>query len=436
MAVPSPKSKKKVELMCSLMDSPSMTMVGILAILLLFSAFFSATETAMTSLNKIRMKNKAEDGNKKAKLVLTLVEDYDRLLSCILIANNIVNISAASIGTVLFTRIYGNYGATISTVIITVSVLIFGEITPKSLAKNQPERFSMFSAPIMRVLLVILTPLNAFFSLFYKLATKLMKNKDEEGITEDELITMVEEAESEGGLEPHESQLIRAAIEFNDMEVAEILIPRVDILAVELGSSEEALAVAFAESGYSRLPVYEGTIDNIIGIIHEKDFYAARRRNVRDFSDMVSPVFYTTGNTKISDLLRMLQRSKTHMAIVVDEFGGTLGLVTLEDILEELVGEIWDEHDEVLEEFQPQDDGSYLISCSADLDDLFDRFALRGDLSDSTSISAWVLEELGHIPQEGNRFVYQNLDVTVTRVDNRRVLEIQVFLIHAEEQPS
>jgi len=416
------------------MDSSSITMILILVLLVLCSAFFSATETAMSALNKVRLRNKAENGNKQAHLVLTLVDEYDRLLSCILIANNIVNLSAASLGTVLFTRYYDTYGPTISTIVLTIAILIFGEITPKSLAKDQPERFAMFSAPILRLFLFLLTPLNAFFSLFYKLAAKLIKSSGEEGITEEELITMVEEAESEGGLDPHESQLIRAAIEFNDLEVVEILTPRVDIVAVDQNESMEKLASAFAESGYSRIPVYTGSIDNIIGIIHEKDFYAARYRHVSQFGDLVSPVLYTTGNTKISVLLRLLQRSKTHMAVVVDEYGGTQGLVTLEDILEELVGEIWDEHDEVLEEFQLQEDGSYLISCSADLDDLFDRFALRGDLSDSTSISGWVLEQLGQVPVEGDHFTYENLDVTVTRVDNRRVLEIRVALIPIEKE--
>lgn len=409
-------------------------MIVALVVLVLFSAYFSATETAMSALNRVRLKSKAESGNKQAKLVLSLVEEYDRLLSCILIANNIVNLSAASLGTVLFTRYYASYGPTISTIVLTVVILIFGEITPKSLAKDQPERFAMFSAPILRVFLFLLTPLNAFFRLFYRLASKLMHTSTEEGITEEELITMVTEAESEGGLDAHESQLIRAAIEFNDLEVAEILTPRVDIIAVEHGATPDALAVAFAENGYSRIPVYENNIDNITGVIHEKDFYAARHRHVTNFSDLVSPVLYTTGNTKISSLLRLLQQGKMHMAVVVDEYGGTLGLVTLEDILEELVGEIWDEHDEVLEEFQKQEDGSYMISCSADLDDLFDRFSLRGDLSDSTSISGWVMQQLGQIPVEGDHFVYENLDVTVTRVEGRRVLEVRVFLLENEQE--
>lgn len=416
------------------MDSTSISMIVILIILVFFSAFFSATETAMSALNRVRLKSKAEAGHPKAKLVLSLVEEYDRLLSCILIANNIVNLTAASLGTVLFSRYFVHYGPTISTIVLTVLILIFGEITPKSLAKEHSERFAMFAAPIMRVFLFLLTPINAFFRLFYRLASKLIRASDEEGITEEELITMVTEAESEGGLDPHESQLIRAAIEFNDLEVGEILTPRVDIIAVEQSGTSEELAVAFAENGYSRIPVYIGNIDNIVGVIHEKDYYAARRRNVSAFADFVSPVLYTTANTKISALLRLLQQGKMHMAVVVDEYGGTLGLVTLEDILEELVGEIWDEHDEVLEEFRQQEDGSYLIACSADLDDLFDRFSLRGDSSGSSSISGWVMEQLGQIPNEGDHFVYEPLDVTVTLVEGRRVLEIRVVKLPTESE--
>jgi len=197
----------------------------------------------------------------------------------------------------------------------------------------------------------------------------------------------------------------------------------------------EELAVLFAESGYSRIPIYHDSIDNIVGLIHEKDFFSARYHNHTNVMSLVAKVFYTTGSTKISDLLRLLQKSKTHMAVVVDDYGGTMGIVTMEDILEELVGEIWDEHDEIVEEFKQQPDGSYLISCSANLDDLFDRFNTRAVDIDSASISGWVLDQLERLPVEGDRFVYENLDVTVTKVDHRRILEIRVAVI-PEEEPS
>ena len=393
------------------------------------SAYFSATETAFSSLNKTRLKVLADNGNKRAVLALKLSEDYDKLISTILIGNNIVNIMVASIGTLLFVGLYGDIGATVSTVVVTIVVLIFGEITPKTLANDQAETFCMRAAPALRVCLVILTPLHLFFSLFQKAAIRLFRSSEEEGITEEELITMVEEAENEGGLEHHESELIRAAIEFNDMEVEDILTPRVDIVAAPDTITMEEFAVLFAENGYSRIPVYHGSIDNIIGVVHEKDFFSARYHNHTDVISLVSKVFYTTGSTKISDLLRLLQLRKTHMAVVVDEYGGTMGIVTMEDILEELVGEIWDEHDEVIEEFKPQGDGSYLISCSANLDDLFDRFSLRAVDIDSATISGWVMEQLGRVPVEGDHFVYETLDVTVTRVEHQRILEIRVFVL-------
>lgn len=416
------------------MDSTCIITILILIVLIALSAWCSSTETAFSSANKVRLKSKAEDGNIRAQKVLLLLEQYEKLLSCILIANNIVNLTAASLGTVLFTRLFQAYGPLISTIVLTIVVLIFGEITPKTMAKEQPEKFCMRAAPVLRVLMVVLTPLNLFFGLFNKGAMKLFRSPEDEGITEEELITMVEEAEIEGGLEHHESELIRAAIEFNDMEVEEILTPRVDIVAAPVTVTMEQLSVLFAESGYSRIPIYESSIDNIIGLVHEKDFFSARYHNHTDVRSLISKVFYTTSSAQISDLLRLLQRSKCHLAVVVDDYGGTMGIVTMEDILEELVGEIWDEHDEVVEEFMLQEDGSYLISCSANLDDLFDRFSIRATDIDSASISGWVLDQLGRLPVEGDKFTYENLDVTVTRLDHRRILEIRVAVIPENEE--
>lgn len=411
------------------MDPQSITMIVALFLMVAFSAYFSATETAFTSLNRIRLKSKADAGDRRAARTLALAEDYDRLLSTILIGNNIVNISASTLGTVLFTKHVGTaYGPAVSTIVLTVIILIFGEISPKSLAKEQPEAFAMFSAPILRLLMMILRPLNFLFAQWKRLLSLIFRSSSDSGITEEELITMVDQAETEGGLDQDESELIRSAIEFGDLEVDEILTPRVDIVAVEDTDTMDEIAKAFAESGYSRLPVYHEDIDNIVGVIHEKDFHAARYHGHDDVSAIVSTVLYTTANTKISDLLRILQKAKAHMVIVVDEYGGTEGLCTMEDIVEELVGEIWDEHDEVIEEFKKQPDGSYLISCNANLTDLYDLFSIKGE-SDSTTVSGWVMEEVGRVPEEGDHFVYENLDVTVTKVDHRRVLEIRVVVL-------
>ena len=407
-------------------------MIAALVILVILSAFFSATETAFTSLNRIRLKSRADSGNKRAALTLRIAEDYDKLLSTNLIGNNIVNISASTVGTVLFTKLFLDYGPLVSTVVLTVVILVFGEISPKSMAKENAEAFAMFAAPIMRVLMTVLAPVNYLFAQWKKLLSRIFRKSEEEGITEEELITMVDQAENEGGLDQHEGQLIRSAIEFNDLEVEEILTPRVDIVAAEDTATMDEIAAIFAENGYSRLPIYHDTIDNIISVIHEKDFHAARYHGQEDVSAIVSNVLYTTGSTKISDLLRILQRAKAHMVIVVDEYGGTEGLCTLEDIVEELVGEIWDEHDEVIEEFKKQSDGSYLISCNANLTDLYDLFSIKGE-RDCTTVSGWVMEEIGRVPEEGDHFVYENLDVTVTRVDHRRVLEIRVVVLPQED---
>jgi len=414
------------------MDSASIGMIVALVILLAFSAYFSATETAFTSLNRIRMKTKADNGNRAAARALAISEEYDKMLTTILIGNNIVNITATTVATVLCTKWFREYGPTVSTVALTIIILIFGEVSPKSLAKESPERWAMFAAPLLKVLMILLTPLSVMFGAWKKLMSLVFKNSEDDGITEEELVGMVEQAENEGGLDEHESDLIRNAIEINDLDVSDILTTRVDLVAADEDSTMEEIASLFAESGYSRIPLFHDTVDNIVGVIHEKDFYAARYRGETMLKNLKSPVFYTTGNTKISDLLRVLQKNKAHMAVVVDEYGGTEGIATLEDILEELVGEIWDEHDEVIENFQKQSDGSFLIACTADLDDMYDLFQVRGTC-DAATVSGWVLEQVGRVPEPGDHFQAEGLDVTVTKVEHRRVLEIQVRPLEKNE---
>ena len=416
------------------LDSASIGMIVALFILVAMSAYFSATETAFTSLNRIRLRTKADAGDKRAARTLAVAEDYDKLLSTILIGNNIVNNVATTIGAVLFIKLIDDVrGPTASAIVLTVVILIFGEVSPKSLAKEHPEAWAMLATPLLRLFLLLLSPLNFLFSQWKRLLSMVIRNSDDDGITEEELVGMVDQAQTEGGLDEHESDLIRNAIEFNDLEVSEILTPRVDLVAAEEDSSMEEVAALFVESGYSRIPIYHETIDNIVGVIHEKDFYAARYRGETMVKNLKAPVFYTTGNTKISELLRILQKNKAHMAVVVDEYGGTQGIATLEDILEELVGEIWDEHDEVIETFQKQPDGSYLIACSADLDDMYDLFQVKGEC-DAATVSGWVMEQVGRVPEEGDHFQAEGLDVTVTRVEHRRVLEIRVRVMEDETE--
>ena len=407
-----------------------MTLWVTLVILVAFSAFFSASETAFSSLNQIRLKSRADDGDRTAARVLAMSEQYDKLLSTILIGNNIVNIAAASIGTIIFTKMLGaERGATVSTMVLTIVVLIFGEVTPKSLAKEMPETIATAVAPVLSLLMLVLTPLTWLFSQWKRLLNHFVHSSESDTITEGELMTMVSEAENDGELTDRESELIRSAIEFDDVEVEEILTPRVDVVAVADDISLEELAQTFAESGYSRLPVYHGTIDNIIGVVHEKDFYIARLKKATKIEDLVAPTLYTTGSTQISQLLRTLREQHHHMAVVVDEYGGTEGIITLEDILEELVGEIWDEHDEVTEDFRKQSDGSWLVSGSASVDDLFETLDLPEDEDvDSNTVNGLVQEKTCHLPKVGDHFTLGGYEGVVTRTARRRVTEVRLNL--------
>ena len=405
-----------------------MTLWAALVILVGFSAFFSASETAFSSLNQIRLKSRAEDGDSSAARVLAMAEQYDKLLSTILIGNNIVNIAAASIGTILFTQMLGaERGATVSTIVLTIIVLIFGEVTPKSLAKEMPEKVATAVSPFLVLLMTLMTPLTWLFTQWKKLLGHFVHSGEADTITEGELMTMVSEAENDGELTDRESELIRSAIEFDDVEVEEILTPRVDVVAVEDDIPLEELAQTFAESGYSRLPVYHGTIDNIIGVVHEKDFYIARLKKATKIDDLVVPTLYTTGSTQISQLLRTLREQHHHLAVVVDEYGGTEGIITLEDILEELVGEIWDEHDEVTEDFRKQSDGSWLVSGSASVDDLYEELDLPEEEDiDSNTVNGLVQEKTCHLPKVGDRFTLGEYDGVVTRTAKRRVTEVRL----------
>ena len=409
------------------MDSSTVAMLAALAALIALSAYFSATETAFTSLNRIRLKTRADDGDKRAARTLALAADYDRLLSTLLIGNNIVNNVATTIGAVLFIKLIGSAkGPTVSATVLTVVILVFGEVTPKSLAKERPEAWAIAATPLLRVLAVVLTPVNFLFTQWKKLLRVLLRHQDDDGITEEELMGMVDQAETEGSLDQHESDLIRNAIEFNDMEVSEILTPRVDLEALADTATMEEAAAMYASSGFSRLPIYHDSIDNIIGVLHEKDFYAAYCRGAKRLSELKSSVLYTTETARISDLLRQLQQNKVHMAVVVDEYGGTQGIVTMEDIMEELVGEIWDEHDEATEDFRQQSDGSWLVSGSASVDDLYETLDLPEDEDiDSNTVNGLVQEKTHHLPKVGDHFQLNDYEGVVTRTARRRVTEVR-----------
>ena len=396
-----------------------------LAVLILMSGYFSATETAFLSCNKTRLRTMAEKGNKRAALVNRLNENYDRLLSTILIGNNIVNLTAASIGTVLFVRLYGDIGATVSTAVITVLVLIFGEITPKNVAKDCPEKLAMFSAPIIRVLIWIFTPLNFLFGLWKKLVSKVLHLESDSKMSQEELLMLVEEVREGGTIDSEEGDLLKNAIEFNDMRAEDILTHRVDLEAVDIESTKEEIAEVFTQSKFARLPVYEDSIDNIIGILNMKDFYDGTGITAKSIRDIMTKPLFVLKSEKIDELLKLLQETKSQMAVILDEYGGTLGIVTLEDILEELVGEIWDEHDEVTEEYVPIGENRWRVDCSVNLDDFCDFFGIETD-STTISLGGWVMEQLGKVPEAGDSFEFDCLSVSVVETDGQRVTFIDV----------
>ena len=401
-----------------------------LIILILLSAFFSATETAFSCINRIRIKSWVNNGNKRARLVLNLADDYDKLITNILIGNNIVNITAASLATVLFSNLLdSSLATTISTIVMTLAVLIFGEIIPKTLAKKYPESFSMFVGPIIYGVSLLLYPISLPFFGLQKLLNLIFKPKNNNGSTNEELITIIDEAQHEGALDEEDSTLIKSAIEFNNVEVDKILTPRVDIIAVRRNAPMEEIVEVFRESGYSRLPIFEDTIDNIIGFIHEKDFFLALHDGEGNIEKIIQDVYCTSPQVDVSTLLKELQKNKEHLAVVIDEFGGTEGIVTMEDCLEELVGEIYDESDEVIGMFKKLDDDTYIVNGNADIEDTFELLNFKPkEEYESNTVGGWVLEIIGHMPEKGYTFTYENLTIQILKMEFRRIRSLRIHI--------
>lgn len=403
-------------------------LLTIIILLVLCYSFFSASETAFSSLNKIKLKALANSGNKRAEQAYNLAENFSKLLTTILIGNTIVNVVSASLATVFFTKMLGDNGVTVSSIVMTLLIMIVGEIVPKNIAKYIPERFAMAVTPILRFLVFIFSPLTFVFEYMEKMFANIFKNNSETYST-DEFITMVEEANEEGDIEDHEADLITNALEFNDLDVGEILTPRIDVIAVDLNEdSIEEIELKYRDSGYSRLPVYENNIDNIIGVLIEKDFYYhllyEKSTNIKE---ILKEVIFTSPQVKISSLLKQFQTNKTHMAVVVDEYGGTQGIITMEDILEELVGEIYDEHDEVIEYYKKIDDNTYLVKADVDYEDMFEHFGIEADEDyEFNTTSAWVIDMLDKIPVKGDSFDYKNMHIEVTDADSKKVNQIRI----------
>ena len=394
-------------------------------ICIILSAFFSATETAFSSYNKNRLKAMKGENNKKVRLILSLSAKYDQLISTILIGNNIVNIAVASIGTVLFVNAYGDIGATLSTIVITIVVLIFGEVSPKSIAKDFPEKFCLFAAPFIQFLIWILLPLNYLFMLWKKFLSFFLKPKEDNKISQAELLMFVDEVQEEGSIDKNEGNLLRNAIEFTDLTAEEILTHRVDLEALPITATKEETAQLFYSSKFSRLLIYKYDIDNIVGILNIKDFYTKDGLSDKSLEELITPPLFIHRWEKISNLLKKLQNAKSHIAVVLDEYGGTLGIVTMEDILEELVGEIWDEHDDITEFFKKIGENKYIVNCEV----TFDEFCKFFEISESEKIinlNGWITEKLEKMPVRGDSFISDNLKVTVTDVNSHRIKFITV----------
>ena len=403
-----------------------------MAVCILLSGYFSATETAFSSLNKTRLRAMSENGNLKAGLALQLSENYDKLISTILIGNNIVNIAVASIGTVLFVDLCGQEaGPAVSTAVVTILVLIFGEITPKSVAKDYPEKFAMISAPVIKWLIFLFTPLNYIFSQWKKLVARMFRTGDESKMSQEELLILLDEVQQEGAIDEDGGTLLKNAVEFGDLEAQDILTHRVDLIGVSLDAGKEEIARTFDESRLSRLPVYEDSFDKIVGIIHQKDFYVGGGMSEKPIEEIMTPPIFTHRTEKVADLLQELRAAKSHIAVVVDEYGGTLGIVTMEDILEELVGEIWDEHDQVKEPIRKTGEDTYQVDGTASLGDFTDTFLVDTD-SESVSVGGWVTEVLDRIPEVGETFQYDNLEITVTSVQAHRIESVRVKVFPKE----
>lgn len=403
-----------------------------MVVLVLFSSFFSGAETAFSSLNRVKLKAMMSDGksNKKIERAIALSEDYDVVLSTVLIGNNIVNIACTSLATLFFTGLLGDnsdLGATVSTIVMTVVVLIFGEITPKTFAKEKAERVAIAITPIIRFFIVIFTPINFFFKGWKRLTNLIFKTgKKEDTVTEEELKTYVDEAHTGGEIDENESELIRSSIEFDDIDVGDILVPRIDVEAVDKYAPLNEIERVFNSTNFSRLPVYINDIDNIVGVIHHRDFESARKRNLKSLRTIIKPVPAVSPDTKISKLLRIFQRNKTHLAVVVDEFGGTEGIVTLEDILEELVGEIWDEHDEIQNDIEQISNREYVVQGSMSIDDFYEYFHIYREEKEISTVNGWIMKNIDKIPQKGDSFTCDGLTALVLTVDGKRADEIKI----------
>ena len=401
------------------------------------SAFFSATETAYSAANRVKLKTVEGPRKEKAQIALSLLEKYDSLITTVLIGNNLVNIVGTAIATLLFTtRILPGQeelATTVASVVMTVLVLFLGEVGPKTLAKQQPEKYAMAVSKVIRALVILMTPLDKLFSLWRKLLSKIVKPEPEESQIENELMTIIDEAQTEGNIEEDEGELIRSDIEFNDQDASDIMTPRVDVTAVEDTAGVEEAAALFRDTWFSRVPVYHEDLDHIVGILNDKDFYKRTHEGCTDIRQIMKEPVFAPATLSISNLLKQFRTSKTHLIVLLDEFGGTEGIVTMEDVLEELVGEIYDEHDEVSEDVVEQEDGTIIVDGNLQLEELMEKTGLENTY-DADTVGGWAGEMLEKVPEVGDNFTLGNHRFTVLEMDGFRVTRVQAETL-PEEKP-
>jgi len=420
------------------------SIIALIALLLL-GTFFSASEMAFASINRAKLKNIIDGGGKRGKrasLVSDMYENrFDEVISTVLICNNLVAIAAATVSASLFVRLIGEWGYLFSTIVVSAIVIVLTDIFPKSLSKQNPEKSSLACAPFLLLLMTVLKPINkGIDKLKNALSAKFVAEEEEKTAEEEqtqleqELIFMVEEAEKDGSINEDDSTLITNAIEFNDLTVGDIITPRVEIVSIPITAEQDAIAQQFLDSGYSRIPVYEDSLDNIKGVVHIRDFlrHLATENDTMELTSILTQAVFTVTNARVKDLLKLMKSEKSHIAIVTDEYGGTEGIVTMDDILERLVGDIWDEHDEIIEEFKDVGNNKHRILCTSYIDDMFEYFDVKGE-SESTTVGGWIMDMLRRVPEKGDHFTYENLLVRVTKVDQRRALECIVEVLEVEE---
>ncbi len=400
-------------------------MITAVLVLVACSAFFSSTETAVNSCSRPRLQNMLEKEIKGSDKALKFLDEYDKTITTLLIGNNIVNIAASSIAAILCTKIWGNYGAAISTGLLTLLILTFGEIIPKCYAKQNSEILLTRFSGIVYFLMVILTPLSLLFIKINTFALKITGSKEEApSVTEDELKYIIESIEEEGVLEEAESEMVQSALEFDEKTVLEILTPRVDVVSIDINDPVDEIKKTISNERFSRIPVYEDNIYNIIGILYTRDYLEAltqgKTPNIRE---LMQPPYFVYKTRKLSALLADFKRKRMHIAIVADEYGGILGIATMEDLLEELVGDIWDEDEEIEQQYKKLSENCYEVSGDMQVEDLLELFDIpeKEVDTDSQSVGGWVFEKLGIIPKKNQTLELNGLQIKVAEVKDKRI---------------